>query len=31
VPIRWGLDLRLERPGFDPFPQRDLGWDNYAM
>ena len=31
VPIRTGLDLRAERPGFDPFPQRDLGWDNYAM
>ena len=31
VPIRVGLDLRAERPGFDPFPQRDLGWDNYAM
>ena len=21
-----GLDLRVERPGFDPFPQRDLGF-----
>jgi 2-polyprenyl-6-methoxyphenol hydroxylase-like FAD-dependent oxidoreductase len=21
----------MERPGFDPFPQRDLGWDAYAM
>jgi len=31
VPIRAGLDVRAERPGFDPFPQRDLGWDNYAM
>jgi 2-polyprenyl-6-methoxyphenol hydroxylase-like FAD-dependent oxidoreductase len=31
VPIRAGLDMRAERPGFDPFPQRDLGWDNYAM
>jgi len=31
VPIRVGLDVRAERPGFDPFPQRDLGWDNYAM
>jgi len=31
VPIRTGLDMRAERPGFDPFPQRDLGWDNYAM
>ena len=21
----------MERPGFDPFPQRDLGFDCYAM
>jgi 2-polyprenyl-6-methoxyphenol hydroxylase-like FAD-dependent oxidoreductase len=25
VPLRLGLDQRLELPGFDPFPQRDLG------
>ena len=31
VPLRVGLDIRVERPGFDPFPQRDLGWDAYAM
>ena len=31
VPIRAGLDLRTERPGFDPFPQRDLGLQAYAM
>jgi 2-polyprenyl-6-methoxyphenol hydroxylase-like FAD-dependent oxidoreductase len=31
VPCRAGLDVRVERPGFDPFPQRDLGWDAYAM
>src|SRR5262245_47657758 len=31
VPVRVGLDVRVERPGFDPFPQRDLGWDSYAM
>jgi 2-polyprenyl-6-methoxyphenol hydroxylase-like FAD-dependent oxidoreductase len=31
VPARVGLDVRLERPGFDPFPQRDLGWIGYAM
>jgi len=31
VPIRAGLDVRTERPGHDPFPQRDLGWDSYAM
>jgi 2-polyprenyl-6-methoxyphenol hydroxylase-like FAD-dependent oxidoreductase len=31
VPLRAGLDLRLEHPGYDPFPQRDLGWRTYAM
>jgi len=31
VPVRVGLDLRLERPGFDPFPKRDLGLTAYAM
>ena len=31
VPIRVGLDVRLERPGYDPFPQRDLGWFSYAV
>ena len=31
VPFRVGLDLRFETPDFDPFPQRDLGWDAYAM
>jgi len=31
VPIRAGLDLRVERPGYDPFPQRDLGFDSYAQ
>jgi 2-polyprenyl-6-methoxyphenol hydroxylase-like FAD-dependent oxidoreductase len=31
VPLRVGLDVRLERPGFDPFPQRDLGWIGYAV
>ena len=31
VPYRAGLDVRFERPGFDPFPQRDLGWIGYAM
>ena len=25
VPLRVGLDIRMERPGYDPFPQRDLG------
>jgi 2-polyprenyl-6-methoxyphenol hydroxylase-like FAD-dependent oxidoreductase len=31
VPLRVGLDVRLERPDFDPFPQRDLGLVGYAM
>ena len=31
VRLRVGLDIRVERPGFDPFPQRDLGFDAYAM
>jgi 2-polyprenyl-6-methoxyphenol hydroxylase-like FAD-dependent oxidoreductase len=31
VSFRTGLDVRMERPGYDPFPQRDLGWTGYAM
>src|SRR5262245_43485689 len=31
VPLRVALDVRMERPGYDPFPQRDLGWDSYAL
>jgi 2-polyprenyl-6-methoxyphenol hydroxylase-like FAD-dependent oxidoreductase len=31
VPLRAGLDVRMERPGYDPFPQRDLGWSSYAI
>jgi 2-polyprenyl-6-methoxyphenol hydroxylase-like FAD-dependent oxidoreductase len=31
VPLRVGLDVRIERPGYDPFPQRDLGWFSYAV
>jgi 2-polyprenyl-6-methoxyphenol hydroxylase-like FAD-dependent oxidoreductase len=31
VPLRAGLDVRWERPGYDPFPQRDLGWFSYAV
>jgi 2-polyprenyl-6-methoxyphenol hydroxylase-like FAD-dependent oxidoreductase len=31
VPLRVALDVRLERPGFNPFPQRDLGWLVYSM
>jgi 2-polyprenyl-6-methoxyphenol hydroxylase-like FAD-dependent oxidoreductase len=30
VSLRAGLDVRVERPGYDPFPQRDLGWSGYA-
>jgi len=30
VALRIGLDVRVERPGYDPFPQRDLGWLGYA-
>jgi 2-polyprenyl-6-methoxyphenol hydroxylase-like FAD-dependent oxidoreductase len=31
VKIRTGKDIRFERPGFDPFPIRDLGFDIYCM
>jgi 2-polyprenyl-6-methoxyphenol hydroxylase-like FAD-dependent oxidoreductase len=31
VPLRVGLDVRLETPGFAPFPRRDLGFIGYAM
>jgi 2-polyprenyl-6-methoxyphenol hydroxylase-like FAD-dependent oxidoreductase len=31
VPLRVGVDVRIERPGYDPFPQRDLGWFSYAV
>ena len=31
VRLRVGLDIRVDRPGYDPFPQRDLGFDAYAM
>ncbi|HEY3097971.1 MAG TPA: FAD-dependent monooxygenase [Methylomirabilota bacterium] len=31
VPLRVGFDIRMERPGFDPFPKRDLGFDSYAL
>jgi len=30
VAYRVGLDTRYERPGFDPFPRRDLGWIGLA-
>lgn len=31
VPLRVGLDVRVERPGYDPFPQRDLGLVAYSL
>ena len=31
VPLRSGLDVLVERPGFDNFPRRDLGLTSYAM
>jgi 2-polyprenyl-6-methoxyphenol hydroxylase-like FAD-dependent oxidoreductase len=31
VRLRVGLDVRMERPGYDPFPQRDLGFFSHAM
>ena len=31
VPLRMGYDDRIERPGYDPFPQRDLGILIYGM
>jgi 2-polyprenyl-6-methoxyphenol hydroxylase-like FAD-dependent oxidoreductase len=31
VRARTGKDIRQERPGFDPFPNRDLGFDTFFM
>ncbi|MBT1513836.1 FAD-dependent monooxygenase [Bradyrhizobium sp. SRL28] len=31
VKARTGKDIRMERPGFDPFPTRDLGIDIFCM
>jgi 2-polyprenyl-6-methoxyphenol hydroxylase-like FAD-dependent oxidoreductase len=31
VRLRMGYDYRLERPGYDPFPQRDLGVSVFSM
>jgi 2-polyprenyl-6-methoxyphenol hydroxylase-like FAD-dependent oxidoreductase len=31
VRVRTGLDIWWERPGFDPFPVRDLGYDAFCM
>jgi 2-polyprenyl-6-methoxyphenol hydroxylase-like FAD-dependent oxidoreductase len=30
VPLKVGLDVRVERIPYDPFPQRDLGYVGYA-
>jgi 2-polyprenyl-6-methoxyphenol hydroxylase-like FAD-dependent oxidoreductase len=31
VPVKASIDVRFERPGYDPFPQRDLGLVSYAL
>src|SRR5262249_47597083 len=31
VQLRVGLDIRIEMPGYDPYPRRDLGWISYSM
>jgi 2-polyprenyl-6-methoxyphenol hydroxylase-like FAD-dependent oxidoreductase len=31
VRTRTGAGIRVERPGFDPFPNRDLGFDTFYM
>jgi 2-polyprenyl-6-methoxyphenol hydroxylase-like FAD-dependent oxidoreductase len=31
VRLRMGYDYRIERPGYDPFPQRDFGLPVYSM
>jgi len=31
VRVRNGLDIWWERPGFDPFPVRDLGYDSFCL
>jgi 2-polyprenyl-6-methoxyphenol hydroxylase-like FAD-dependent oxidoreductase len=31
VRMRLRRDFRLEAPGFDPFPQRDFGYDQFAL
>lgn len=30
VPVRSGLDVRVERPGHDPYPRRDFGMISFA-
>src|SRR3954468_16766644 len=31
VPLRVTTDVRMELPGFCPFPSHDLGWEIYSM
>lgn len=31
TPLRLGLDVRTELPGYNPFPRRDLGLQGFAM
>jgi 2-polyprenyl-6-methoxyphenol hydroxylase-like FAD-dependent oxidoreductase len=31
VPLRVTTDVRMELPGFRPFPSHDLGWEIYSM
>ena len=31
VLVTSSIDVRVERPGYDPFPQRDLGLTSYAL
>ena len=31
IKARAGLAVRYEQPGFDPFPQRDLGFDTFCL
>jgi 2-polyprenyl-6-methoxyphenol hydroxylase-like FAD-dependent oxidoreductase len=31
IKMRAGVDMIWERPGYDPFPIRDLGFDNFFM
>jgi 2-polyprenyl-6-methoxyphenol hydroxylase-like FAD-dependent oxidoreductase len=31
VRMRLRRDIRIELPGFDPFPQRDFGYDQFAL
>jgi flavin-dependent dehydrogenase len=31
VTVRSGRDIIVERPGYDPFPQRDLGFDVFCL